>query len=165
MPFAAGDRVGPYEIVALAGEGAMGAVYRARDVRLGRTVALKCVRSKTPGAVGSGPTPGVTPCAAADLARARIIREARAASALNHPHVCTVYDVGEAAGEAWIAMEFVDGQPLSALVAHPCRIRCERSPSGSCGGIRPPLSLRRRSPGGAGGDSGQPAPPARAGGG
>ena len=106
MPFSQGDRAGPYEIVAPIGEGGMGSVYRARDTRLGREVALKCVRPDLDGASG-----------ASDVrARARILREARTASHLQHPNICTVFDVGEDAGEAWIAMELVQGEPLSAVV-------------------------------------------------
>jgi serine/threonine protein kinase len=80
----------------------MGEVYRARDPRLEREVALK-----------------VLPAAmlADDTARARLLREARTASRLNHPHICTVHEVGESEGRAYIAMELVEGRTLSDLLA------------------------------------------------
>ena len=81
MSLSAGSRIGPYEILSQLGAGGMGEVYRARDERLHRTVAIKLVR-KTADA------------AATPLDRERLIDEARAASALNHPNICTVYDVG-----------------------------------------------------------------------
>jgi serine/threonine protein kinase len=80
MPLAIGSRLGPYEIVAPLGAGAMGEVYKARDTRLDRFVAIK-----------------VLPAAVADDAqrRERFRREARAISTLTHPHICTLHDVGE----------------------------------------------------------------------
>jgi serine/threonine protein kinase len=107
MPLAPGDRLGPYEVRGLIGEGGMGVVYRAADARLGRDVALKCVR----------PAPPSAEARESDAqARARILHEARAASRLNHPNICSVYDVGETDGQAWIAMELVDGQSLSDVM-------------------------------------------------
>lgn len=88
MPLVAGSRVGPYETLAAIGPGGMGEVWRARDSRLERDVALK-----------------VLPAAALgdETARARLVREARLASKLNHPHICTIYDVGEADGQTYMA--------------------------------------------------------------
>jgi serine/threonine protein kinase len=94
---APGTRVGSYEVLDRLGTGGMGAVYRARDTRLGRTVALKVLRSDDP-----------------ELLR-RLDREARAASALNHPNIVQIYDVGDAAGEAgehYVVMEYVEGETL-----------------------------------------------------
>ena len=96
MPLSASMRLGPYEIVALLGAGGMGEVYRARDTRLHREVAVK-----------------VLPQAfATEAARERFQREARAASALNHPGICAVHDVGEAAGHPFLVMELLDGRTL-----------------------------------------------------
>src|SRR5512139_690691 len=102
MALAPQTRVGPFEVLSLLGAGGMGEVYRARDTRLGREVALKVLPSAT---------------LADDAARARLLREARLASQLNHPHICTIHEVGEADGQAFIAMELVEGQPLSARLA------------------------------------------------
>src|SRR5512137_2936696 len=101
MSLAAGSRVGPYEVKALLGAGGMGQVWRAHDTRLERDVALKVLPA---GSLGD------------ESARARLIREARLASKLNHPHICTIYEVGESDGQMFIAMELVEGQPLSARV-------------------------------------------------
>jgi serine/threonine protein kinase len=92
-----GTRLGHYEVISLLGKGGMGEVYLAQDVRLGRRVALK-----------------VLPAAVADDqdSLARFIREARAASALNHPNIITIHDIGDAAGTHYIAYEFVDGSTL-----------------------------------------------------
>ena len=79
----------------------MGEVYRARDEQLDRDVAVKVL----PASTFDDPT-----------ARARLVREARAAAALNHPNICTVHEVGEADGQAYIAMELVEGQTLSAML-------------------------------------------------
>jgi Tol biopolymer transport system component len=95
MTLRSGDRVGPFEIVAPLGAGGMGEVYRARDVRLERDIAIKMLHDSTD-----------------DRAATRLLREARAASNLNHPHVCHVYDVGESPHGPWIAMEYVPGEPL-----------------------------------------------------
>ena len=97
-----GRLTGPFEVVAKLGEGGMGEVYRAHDRRLGRDVALK-----------------VLPRDLADDVdrRARMLREARSAASLNHPNICTVHDVGEVDGLVYIAMEMVDGEPLSARLA------------------------------------------------
>ena len=97
-----GQTLGPYLILSKVGEGGMGEVYRARDSRLERDVALK-----------------VLPAAALadETARARLVREARLASKLNHPHICTIYDVGESEGRTYVAMELVEGQSLSDRVA------------------------------------------------
>ena len=96
MALAAGDKLGPYEILAPIGKGGMGEVYRARDTRLHRDVAVK-----------------VLPQAfATEAARERFQREARAASALNHPNICAVHDVGEAAGHPFLVMELLDGKTL-----------------------------------------------------
>ena len=97
MPLQPGDRLGPYAIQSLLGEGGMGEVYRGRDTRLGRDVALKVI---SPRLVGD------------PRLRRRFELEARAASVLNHPSIVTIYDVGDADGIPWIAMEWVDGQTL-----------------------------------------------------
>ena len=95
-----GRTLGPYRVDARLGEGGMGVVYRAYDLRLQRTVALKVVRRLPSLLLGEG----------------QVLEEARAASALNHPNICAVYDVGEIDREAFIAMEYVSGRPLSQLV-------------------------------------------------
>ena len=96
-----GGRLAHYRIISRLGAGGMGEVYRARDEQLDRDVAVKVL----PASSFDDPT-----------ARARLVREARAAAALNHPNICTVYEVGEADGQAYIAMELVEGRTLSALL-------------------------------------------------
>jgi serine/threonine-protein kinase len=94
-------RLAHYRIISRLGAGGMGEVYRARDEQLDRDVAVKVL----PASSFDDPT-----------ARARLVREARAAAALNHPNICTVYEVGEADGHAYIAMELVEGRTLSAML-------------------------------------------------
>ena len=98
MSLVPGARLGPYEIVGLLGAGGMGEVFRARDTRLGREVALKVIPEDLQG------QPEV---------RARFEREARAASALNHPNICQVYDVGHEDGTEYIVMELIEGESLA----------------------------------------------------
>jgi serine/threonine-protein kinase len=101
MAFAAGDRIGPYEILALLGAGGMGEVYQARDTRLHRIIALKTLRTES----------------GADVDRkARFLAEAQAASRLNHPNIVTVYDILEERGECFIAMEYVAGGTLDRAI-------------------------------------------------
>ena len=97
MSLEPGSKVGAYEIVAPLGAGGMGSVYRARDTRLGRQVAIKVVADEL---------------ATDRTAVARMGREARLTSSLNHPGIVTVYDVGEFEGRPYIVMELVDGQSL-----------------------------------------------------
>src|ERR1051326_6598230 len=99
---AVGSRVGPYEIVAPLGAGGMGVVYEAEDTRLGRRVALKFLPERLRDDA---------------IALERLQREARAASGLNHPNICTIYDVGEDNGHYYIVMERLHGEPLSRLIA------------------------------------------------
>jgi serine/threonine protein kinase/tetratricopeptide (TPR) repeat protein len=99
MRFHQGDSFGHYTLLAALGRGGMGEVYRARDTRLARDVAIKFV----------------TPTASASTATLSLA-EARAASALSHPHVCTLFAVEEAAGETFIVMELVEGRLLSDLI-------------------------------------------------
>jgi tRNA A-37 threonylcarbamoyl transferase component Bud32/tetratricopeptide (TPR) repeat protein len=94
-----GVRLGPYQLEALLGEGGMGQVFRARDTRLGRQVAIKVIRAEQ---------------AQRPDFRVRFQREARATAALNHPHICTLYDVGEQEGTSYLVMEYVEGQTLAA---------------------------------------------------
>src|SRR5216117_983715 len=96
MTMTSGSRLGPYEIVAPIGAGGMGEVYRARDTRLDRPVAIKFIR------------PGL----ADDAARRRFQNEARAASSLNHPHILTVLEAGEFEGRQYLVTEFIDGGAL-----------------------------------------------------
>lgn len=99
MPLANGVRLGPYEIIAPLGAGGMGEVYRAKDTRLDRTVAIKVLP----------PHLAETP-----EARQRFEREARAVSALNHPNICTLYDVGSQDGAEYLVMEYLEGETLAA---------------------------------------------------
>jgi eukaryotic-like serine/threonine-protein kinase len=96
-----GGRLARYRIIGRLGAGGMGEVYRARDEQLDRDVAVKVL----PSSAFDDPT-----------ARARLLREAKAAAALNHPNVCTVYEVGEVDGRTYIAMELVEGQTLSTML-------------------------------------------------
>ena len=97
-----GTRLGPYEILSPLGAGGMGEVYRARDERLGREVAIKVLSAEL----------------SEDASRVkRFEKEARSASALNHPNIVTVYDFGSSDGLSYIAMEKVDGETLRKLVA------------------------------------------------
>jgi Tol biopolymer transport system component len=102
---AAGMRLGPYEIISPLGAGGMGEVYRARDTRLGRDVAVKVL----PAGVSSNPD-----------SRSRFEREARAVSSLNHPHICTLHDVGRAGDTDFLVMELVEGETLA--------VRLEKGP-------------------------------------
>jgi len=113
MPLTAGTRLGPYEILAPLGAGGMGEVYRARDTRLLRDVAIKVL----PEHLSAHP----------DL-RTRFEREARAISSLNHPHICTLHDVGREGDTDYLVMEMVEGETLAA--------RLERGP------FSPPEALR-----------------------
>jgi serine/threonine protein kinase len=96
---APGTRLGPYEILSLVGVGGMGEVYRARDTRLNRTVALKRLTAQV---------------AASIEGRKRFEREAHATSTLNHPHICTLHDVGAHEGVGFLVMEFTEGETLAA---------------------------------------------------
>ena len=97
MTLAAGTRLGPDEIVGAVGAGGMGEVYRALATRLDRTVAIKVL----PASATSDPD-----------RLARFKREARAISQLNHPHICTLYDVGDQDGIDYLVMELVEGDTL-----------------------------------------------------
>ncbi len=101
MSLSPGARLGPYEIVAPIGAGGMGEVYRAKDAKLGREIAVKVL----PSATASDPN-----------RRQRFEMEARSASALNHPNILTIYDIGEADGTVYIAMELIEGKTLRELV-------------------------------------------------
>src|SRR2546429_8789925 len=98
MPLTAGTRVGPYEIQSALGAGGMGEVYRARDTRLGRDVAVKVL----PAGLSSG-----------DDRLHRFEQEARAASALNHPNILTILDVGTYDGAPYVVSEFLEGGTLA----------------------------------------------------
>src|SRR5262249_26737102 len=99
---ARGMRLGPYEVTELIGSGGMGKVYRARDVRLGRDVAIKVL----PDDVADDPE-----------ALARLAREARAVASLSHPRIAALFDVGETEGTHYIVMELIEGETLAARLA------------------------------------------------
>ena len=98
MPLLNGSRIGPYEILAPAGSGGMGEVYRARDTRLDRTVAIKIL----PGYLSEKPD-----------AKQRFEREARAISSLQHPNICTLFDIGSQDGTDYLVMEYLEGETLA----------------------------------------------------
>jgi len=94
----AGSRLGPYEVVAPLGAGGMGEVWRARDTRLDRTVAIKVL------------APHLTSSAEV---RQRFEREAKAIAQLSHPHICALHDVGNQEGVAYLVMEYLEGENLA----------------------------------------------------
>ena len=98
MPLTPGTRLGPYELAGSLGAGGMGEVYRARDTRLDRTVAIKVL----PAELSTDPE-----------RRARFEREARTIAALNHPHICTLHDIGQHDGTTYLVMEHLVGETLA----------------------------------------------------
>ena len=102
MPLTTGTRLGPYEIVAMLGAGGMGEVYRARDSRLERDVAIKVLPNDW---------------TADPIHLSRFLREARAASRLNHPNICTIFDLNEESGRPFLVMELLEGETLKERLA------------------------------------------------
>ncbi len=94
-----GKTIGSYKVVARLGGGGMGEVWKAFDPKLQRTVAIKILKDQS------------------DDAARRILTEARAASALNHPHICTIHDIGEHDGHPFIVMEYLKGQTLKHRIS------------------------------------------------
>ena len=101
MPLTAGTKLGPYEIISPLGAGGMGEVFRGKDSRLNREVAIKIL----PAELSSNP----------DRLR-RFEQEAHSASSLNHPNIITIYDIGSIDSRSYIAMEFVDGKTLREML-------------------------------------------------
>ena len=99
MALSSGSRLGPYDILSPLGAGGFGEVYKARDTRLDRTVAIKILPSADP-----------------EL-KARFEREAKAIAALTHPHICTLYDVGHQDGTDYLVMEYLEGETLDKKIA------------------------------------------------
>ena len=123
-------RIGAYEVLSLIGRGGMGEVYLAHDTRLGRKVAVKLLRP----ALTSNP----------DAVR-RFEQEARAASSLNHPNIVTIYEIGDIDERRFLAMEFVEGRSLAAMIGRPVERRrrwraSARSWRGRCRSRTPPAS-------------------------
>ena len=102
MPLSLGQRLGPYEILAPIGAGGMGEVYRAHDRNLNRDVAIKILATKLTGD---------------DRAERRLLREAQSAAALDHPNICTIYEIGDVGGHFFIVMQYVDGQTVADRLA------------------------------------------------
>src|SRR6266511_379954 len=102
MSFSAGSRLGPYEILAPLGTGGMGEVYKARDTRLERTVAVKVLPSHL---------------SSSEEVRQRFEREAKTISSLSHPHICALYDVGNQDGVEYLVMELLEGETLAERLA------------------------------------------------
>ena len=101
MTIASGSRLGAYEVLSLLGSGGMGEVYRARDPRLNRPIAIKILPQAT---------------AADPERRARFEREAQSVAALNHPNIVTIHSVEEAGGLLFLTMELVEGKPLGDVI-------------------------------------------------
>jgi eukaryotic-like serine/threonine-protein kinase len=104
MALSAGTRLGSYEILSAIDAGGMGEVYRARDTRLERTVAIKVLPS------GDGEL------------KARFAREGRLIAGLTHPHICTLYDVGQQEGTDYLVMEYLEGHTLAARLQRAPRV-------------------------------------------
>jgi serine/threonine protein kinase len=102
MPLVAGTRLGPYEIIASLGAGGMGEVYRARDTRLDRDIAIKILPARLSGD---------------PAALARFEREAKSVAALSHPSILAIFDVGTADGVSYAVMELLTGETLRARLA------------------------------------------------
>jgi len=121
----AGTRLGPYELVAPVGAGGMGEVYRAKDTRLDRTVAVKVLPAHLSASAES---------------RQRFEREAKTISQLSHPHICALYDVGREGETEYLVMEYLEGETLSE------RLRKGALPFDQCLRRRRFLYLRRFAP-------------------
>jgi serine/threonine protein kinase len=124
MQLQAGVRLGPYEILEPIGAGGIGEVYRARDTRLDRDVAVKVLPSRV---------------AAREDLEQRFERETRAVSSLNHPHICVLYDIGTQDTTSYLVMELLEGETLASRIGKgpiPLEDYCAsrpRSPTGSIG--------------------------------
>src|SRR2546426_9972179 len=128
MALSAGTKLGPYEVLSPIGAGGMGEVYKARDTRLDRTVAIKVLPEHI---------------AKREDLRQRFEREARAVASLNHPHICVLHDIGIQDGAGYMVMEYMEGETLAARIEKArsssirrWRLRC-RSPTPSTAPIAP----------------------------
>jgi serine/threonine protein kinase len=117
MSLAAGTQLGPYEILAPVGAGGMGEVYRARDTRLDRTVAVKILPEHLSATLNL---------------RQRFQREARIISSLSHPHICALYDIGQQDGIDYVVMEYLDGETLAQRLDRGSLPLDERACRGTC---------------------------------
>src|SRR5215813_8478776 len=102
MALAAGSRLGPYEVLAPLGAGGMGEVYKAKDTRLERTVAIKVLPAHL---------------SSSEEMRQRFEREAKAISQITHPHICALYDIGREADLEFLVMEYLEGETLADRLA------------------------------------------------
>src|SRR5436190_19268959 len=112
MAFDAGTRLGPYEIIDPIGAGGMGKIYRARDTRLDRTVAIKVLTGALAGDSES---------------RRRFEHEARAIAALNDPHICTIHDIGRHGELDYLVLEYLEGETLADRLLRPPALTVEEA--------------------------------------